>query len=725
MSDGKVIIDSKLDDDGLSVGLKKIQAKLKGFDASLIRTAALGSAISIAPALVPVIASATAATLALGSAFMAAGVGIAGFGAVAVSNLKAVFEGTGNLTAAQQEARDNLEGFKSYWSSFAKEFEEPVLNSFNSSLTFLKSLLDLSKPAIQGASKAVESLLESLNKSMGTSQVQAFFEYIGNTAQGHIESFGKIAGNSLLGFMNLMVAFAPLADSVMQGLVNMTSSFAEWTATLSKSAAFQNFISYVQENGPKVLELIGNLGSIIISLGTALAPLGKYALDFLNNLTGLAAALVDGNPVINGFLQGMVNSLPKLYESGLQIILSVITGITEALPQVISAGLQTSTKMFETLIENLPLFIDAGLQLVKTLADSIVNSLPEIVNAITIILEGFVSTVAYSLPKIINTGVDILLSLIDGLVKTLPDLVKTTVDLVSKIVETVLQNLPKIIESGIKVLNALIDGIISILPDLLETAKTLVTKVMETIVENLPLIIDSGIKLLNSLIDGIIKILPDLIVTTWDLVETMVKAIADNLPKILESGVKLLKALIDGILRLIPQLGSTILNDVIPEILDNLSSIVPDMLQIGKNIIQGLINGVLSMASSLVKSVKGVVNDAIEGAKNLLGIHSPSRVFMEIGEFTGEGFAIGMKNMKNDILKASQMMANVSTTPFKSPNYVQSSQTPLEQVSNQPITLQLVTEGRVLAEQTYPDINRMLYNDMNIAARTGGTWRRI
>ena len=85
-----------------------------------------------------------------------------------------------------------------------------------------------------------------------------------------------------------------------------------------------------------------------------------------------------------------------------------------------------------------------------------------------------------------------------------------------------------------------------------------------------------------------------------------------------------------------------------------------DLEEIGKNIIQGLIDGVKSMAKSVVKSVEGVVDDAIQGAKNLLGIHSPSRVFMEIGEFTGEGFAIGIDSMLSDIQKASQNMAEVS-----------------------------------------------------------------
>ena len=77
-----------------------------------------------------------------------------------------------------------------------------------------------------------------------------------------------------------------------------------------------------------------------------------------------------------------------------------------------------------------------------------------------------------------------------------------------------------------------------------------------------------------------------------------------------------------------------------------------NLVSIGKNIIQGLIDGIVSMAKAVVDSVKGVVNGAIDAAKNLLGIHSPSRVFMEIGEFTNEGFIKGIQSTTSQLMSA-------------------------------------------------------------------------
>lgn len=111
----------------------------------------------------------------------------------------------------------------------------------------------------------------------------------------------------------------------------------------------------------------------------------------------------------------------------------------------------------------------------------------------------------------------------------------------------------------------------------------------------------------------------------------------------------------------------TSISDIWNKVMDFFKDI--DLFEIGENIIQGLIDGVKSMASSIVSSVKGVVDGAIEGAKNLLGIHSPSRVFMEFGEYTGEGFINGINEMKNAVAKAGQDMADASIPNIKQPKF--------------------------------------------------------
>ena len=84
---------------------------------------------------------------------------------------------------------------------------------------------------------------------------------------------------------------------------------------------------------------------------------------------------------------------------------------------------------------------------------------------------------------------------------------------------------------------------------------------------------------------------------------------------------------------------------------------------IGSNIVQGLVNGVTGAAGRLVDAVKGAVGDAIQGAKNLLGIKSPSRVFRKIGQYVMQGAALGVDDDAGLLLKSTDdaMRGMIST----------------------------------------------------------------
>lgn len=66
------------------------------------------------------------------------------------------------------------------------------------------------------------------------------------------------------------------------------------------------------------------------------------------------------------------------------------------------------------------------------------------------------------------------------------------------------------------------------------------------------------------------------------------------------------------------------------------------LFDIGKNLIQGLINGVNNMIETAKNAVANVGNAVIDKVKNVLGIHSPSTVFAEIGGYVDQGLANGI-----------------------------------------------------------------------------------
>ncbi|WP_052124676.1 phage tail tape measure protein, partial [Lysinibacillus odysseyi] len=69
-----------------------------------------------------------------------------------------------------------------------------------------------------------------------------------------------------------------------------------------------------------------------------------------------------------------------------------------------------------------------------------------------------------------------------------------------------------------------------------------------------------------------------------------------------------------------------------------------NLLQIGKDIVNGLITGISNKFDGVKKKVEELAGLIPEWAKDILGIHSPSRVMMELGEWVGIGLANGIKS---------------------------------------------------------------------------------
>ncbi|MBM6776020.1 hypothetical protein H7U34_01820 [Collinsella tanakaei] len=99
-------------------------------------------------------------------------------------------------------------------------------------------------------------------------------------------------------------------------------------------------------------------------------------------------------------------------------------------------------------------------------------------------------------------------------------------------------------------------------------------------------------------------------------------------------------------------------------LINGLQSIPGRVVSIGRNIIQGLVSGITSAAGTVVSAVTGAVGGAINAAKNLLGIHSPSRVFKEIGDFTMQGFEVGIDESLNNVVKTAKSAAKSVTDAF-------------------------------------------------------------
>ena len=241
----------------------------------------------------------------------------------------------------------------------------------------------------------------------------------------------------------------------------------------------------------------------------------------------------------------------------------------------------------------------------------ITEMLPSVMNAAGQLLGTFVQGVIDNLPLIVETGLQIIVTLANGIGDSLPTLVPTIVETIITIATILLNNMDQILAAAMAIIEGLAEGLLNALPLLIEKLPEIITSIINFITNNLPLIVQLGMNLIIQFGVGLIKALPQLIAK-------------------------------------IPQIVVAIIN--------GLGQAVSSVVQIGKNIVIGLWNGIASLAGWIGNMVSNFMNSIVSGAKRLLGINSPSKVFAGIGENMGlglgEGFTDVMKKVDGEMQDA-------------------------------------------------------------------------
>lgn len=88
----------------------------------------------------------------------------------------------------------------------------------------------------------------------------------------------------------------------------------------------------------------------------------------------------------------------------------------------------------------------------------------------------------------------------------------------------------------------------------------------------------------------------------------------------------------------------------------------------GAKLMAGLINGIKSFVGELTSTVKNAVGTAVKAVKDVLGIHSPSKIFMEIGRNVTEGFVKGINDTSQMAVAAMGTLGNNIIAPNLSVN---------------------------------------------------------
>ena len=273
-----------------------------------------------------------------------------------------------------------------------------------------------------------------------------------------------------------------------------------------------------------------------------------------------------------------------------------------------------------------------------------------------------VNDIATQGPQLLKSGLSVLQGIIKGILTSLPKLLPAVISMILTLVKFIIDNLPPLITAAVQIIVALANGIADALPKLIPAVVSAVLQIVKVIVENLPLLIDAALKLILALADGLIAALPILIPYIPILVQAIVDALIKSLPMIFKAAAQLIAALILGLIASIPalikairQIGS-IIGDTLKD--DKMKSL---LLSVGTAIVDGIWQGINSQYANLMNNVSGFFNGILAQIKAILGIHSPSKVFADIGLNMAAGVGVGFINQIAAVKKnIASSMAGIS-----------------------------------------------------------------
>ncbi|MBL1229950.1 hypothetical protein IW492_11970 [Enterococcus sp. BWB1-3] len=421
------------------------------------------------------------------------------------------------------------------------------------------------------------------------------------------------------------------------------------------TSAYQN--SEMLRGGMAVVfEFIKNI------LGTVTEKLSLFKEAILQafqsgDMSGLLEIFKNLIPTIIGFILG---GIPKLLIMGTKMISSIAEGMGISVPELLTMVVESIMNVIMEIINMLPSFIETGAAMLTGLIEGIAGMLPGLVDAGIGIITGLLTAILENLSLLVESGVALLNALIEGLMTALPFIVEAVIVIVTTFVALLIENLPMLLNAGIKILLAIIAGLLEVLPALLEAAVTILTALVFTLIKNLPRILSVGVQLITALITGLLSMLGQLLGAIGNLMLGILSKIGEFLGQMLIKGIELITNLINGIGQKISEAG-TKAGEIARSVIDGVTGFVKDMKNAGVNLAMGFINGIDNMITEVKEKAAALAKGAVDTVKKWLRIASPSKVMIQMGEWTGEGFGAGIEAMIAPVSKLSEKLAEAAT----------------------------------------------------------------
>lgn len=714
----------------------------------------------------------TGGVLALAGAVAIAAGGFVGFGAMAFTAINLVGDGTLKATKETRRYESALQGVKDAWvdivsDNYTKVFSA-MANGMNAVKVALKGIAPFLAGVAEGMNKASESLLQWTKSSsvakaffnmMETTGVSVFnkmlsaagkfgdglinvftqlaplFQWSANwldriatnfskwansaSGQNSIKQFmeytkqnlpliGKIFGNTFAAINNLMKAFGSNSTNIFEALAEMTQKFRDWSETVGKSEGFKKFIDYVQQNGPKIMDLIGNLTMLLVNFGTAMAPIASKILDVVNAIISFTSNLFEAHPNV-AKLVGIMTILGGILLAVVPTIAQVAIFVKDLLIPFISwANKAGIVNKVMGALKGVLGKLASPLTLLRTAFGAIVGALGAISAPVWIVIgviTALIGVITYlwktnedfrnAVTNAWNTIKDKVGEAISGLVTWFQDLWSN----IQSTLKPIMPLLQQVGEIAQQVLGATFVGAIQ----LLMLAFNQIWAVTQVVWQAIGAIISVAVQLVVGILTAFIQLLSGDFSGAWLTLQTTISNVMDTIWSTIQSiwttisefffsiyntilgttisswsemwsfisgNLQSIWSSVSSYFNLVLSTIISVMSSVISTIISTWSSIVSNIITYLANAVSAVVTGMSNMLSNVVNGMVNIVNAAINGMVNFVGAitdgvgRALSAVRNFIGDFTQAGidlvmgFINGIREKIGEAVSAAREMAS-------------------------------------------------------------------
>lgn len=420
--------------------------------------------------------------------------------------------------------------------------------------------------------------------------------------------------------------------------------------------------------------VIGVINGIIQALGPIISAISNV-VDFIANILGALKALFTGD------LDGAKNYAMAALGNLKDFVINILNALWQLIKGVFT-GIWGTIKTVGSMI---------GVNISQVVSD-IWNKIVAFFTSIPTKLGEFVNNVWTSIctfcSNMINKAIELGTGFVNGIISFFSNLPYN----IGYIVGTVIANVSLFVENMINKATELgsnfVNNIVSFFSNLPTNIANIVTSAYNSVVNWGSNMINKAIEVGSNFINNVINFFAQLPSNIWNTLCNVVNSVISWGSNLISSGANAAQGLVNSIV-------------------NTVTSLPGKMLEIGRNIVQGIWNGITNAKDWLLEKVSSFASGVVDGIKDALGIHSPSRVMRdEVGKFMAEGIGVGFNDNMKDV--SLSMNKTMNSTVGITQQGVNKATTKAHNENNGTFIVQNYLDSKIIGENCYNYTNKKL-----------------